>query len=139
MSYIDKINRQLDARKYVGLFLLRIFIGSRLIYGVIDNILVWERMIEFSSFLENFNFPFPLMSAVTSVYIQFIGGVLILIGYKIRLASIIMAFNFLIAIIFVHLKSNDSIEIMTPAMAIFFGCLTFIFTGAGKISIDSKT
>ena len=138
MSYIDKINNQLDARNYVGLFLLRVFIGIRLIYGVIDNIIAWERMMEFSSFLESFNFPFPVISAITSVYLQFIGGILILIGYKIRLASIVLAFNFLIAIIFVHIKANDSIEAMTPAMAMLFGCLTLIFTGAGKISIDSK-
>ena len=68
----QKIERFLDANKHVGILLLRIFIGCRLIYGVIDNIFSWERMIEFSNFLEANNFPSPIISAVTSVYVQFL-------------------------------------------------------------------
>ena len=93
-------------------------------------------MKEFSEFLQAQGFPFPLIAAVVSVYAQFICALLILIGYKIRLASFLMVFNFTIAIIMVH--HADSIEGMTPALAMLFGSITFLFTGAGKISIEKR-
>ena len=119
----------------LGILLLRIFIGSRLLYGVIDNIMSWERMVEFSKFLEANHFPLPLISAVTSVYIQFIGGLLILLGYKLRIASGILVINFVIALIAVHFAANDTVEGMTPALAMLFGCLTLFFTGPDKLSL----
>jgi uncharacterized membrane protein YphA (DoxX/SURF4 family) len=38
----------------------------------------------------------------------------------------------------VHLKSGDSIEGMTPALALFFGSLALFFTGPGKYSVDAR-
>ena len=136
MKWYHQLESYLGKRWDVGILLLRIFIGIRLIYGVIDNIFSWEKMIEFSHFLESYHFPFPLISANLSVYIQFICATLILIGYKIRMASFFIVINFIIALLFVHLKSNDSIEGMTPALAMLFGALTFVFTGAGQIALE---
>jgi len=93
-------------------------------------------MIEFSEFLHANGFPIPTISAVVSVYVQLLGAVMILIGFKIRLASVLLIINFLIALIMVHFRLNDTIEGMTPALAMLFGCLTFLFTGAGKWSMD---
>lgn len=121
----------------IGIFILRLFIGLRLIYGVLDNIVSWDRMIDFSEFLSNHSFPFPLMSAVASVYIQFFCSIAILLGYKVRMASYLLIINFIVAIIFVHIRSHDSIEVMTPALAMLFGCITLFCTGGYKISLDS--
>ena len=133
----EKIVSYLDSKKHVGIFLLRIFVSTRLLYGVIDNILSWERMIEFSDFMQKNDFPFPTISAIISVYVQFICAILILIGYKIRFASFLLVINFMVALIFVHIRAHDTIEGMTPALAMLFGCLTFIFTGADKISLEN--
>ena len=137
MFNTQKIEQFLDTNKHVGILLLRIFIGSRLLYGVMDNVLSWERMIEFSIFLQNNNFPVPEISAVVSVYTQFIGAMLILLGFKIRFASFLLSINFFVALIFVHIRANDSIEGMTPALAMLFGCLTLLFTGAEKFSLEN--
>ena len=124
----------LDKNKDTGIFLLRLFIGIRLLYGVLDNIFSWDHMLEFKDFLNKFNFPFPLISAVVSVYAQAIAGIMILLGWKIRIAAILMIINFLVALIVVH--RNDTLEEMTPALAIFFSSLLFLFQGAGRISLD---
>ncbi|MBA2746356.1 MAG: DoxX family protein [Flavisolibacter sp.] len=116
-----------------GIFLLRLFVGVRLIYGTIDNILDWDRMKEFESFLASQGFIVPLISAVVSVYAQFICGILILIGWKIRWAGIIMTINFLVAS---YIELPRGFELMTPALAIFFSSLVFFFEGAGRYSID---
>lgn len=121
----------------LGLLLLRLFIGLRLVYGVIDNIISWARMKEFEAFLAQFNFPFPLLSANVSVYLQAICGIGILIGYQVRIASMLMVLNFGIAL-FVHFKMGDTIEGMTPALALLFGCLCLFFTGAGRYAIDKS-
>ena len=122
--------------KAIGILLLRIFIGGRLLYGVIDNVLSWERMIEFSEFLQAYHFPFPVISAIISVYVQFIGAIFVLIGFKTRVSSALLTINFLIALVAVHFRANDTIEGMTPALATWFGCLTLLFTGAGKLSLE---
>ena len=134
----NRIESYLDSKKYLGIFLLRVFVGIRLLYGVIDNIVSWERMIEFSAFLQNNGFPLPMFSAITSVYVQFLGAILILVGYKIRYASFVLVVNFLVAVIFVHVRANDTIEGMTGALAMLFGCLTFLFNGADRISLDDR-
>ncbi len=94
-------------------------------------------MMEFSNFLEANNFPFPIISAVVSVYVQFFGAIFILFGYKLRIASFLLTINFIVALICVHFPANDTIEGMTPALAMLFGCLTLLFTGADKISIEN--
>ncbi|MEQ9426091.1 MAG: DoxX family protein [Cyclobacteriaceae bacterium] len=129
----------LDSKKYVGILLLRIFIGSRLLYGVLDNVLSWERMLEFSGFLEFNGFIFPMANAVISVYAQFFCALLVLIGYQTRIASFVLIVNFSVALIFVHLRAGDSVEGMTGALAMLFGGLTLLFTGADKISLDARS
>lgn len=129
----------LDSKKYVGILLLRIFIGSRLLYGVLDNVLSWERMLEFSDFLEFNGFIFPVANAVISVYAQFFCALLVLIGYQTRIASFVLIVNFSVALIFVHLRAGDSVEGMTGALAMLFGGLTLLFTGADKISLDARS
>jgi putative oxidoreductase len=124
------------ARQDVGMLLMRLFIGGRLLYGVLDNVFNWSHMLKFRDFLHLFHFPMPLVSAVVSVYAQAIAGVFILIGWKIRWASLIMVFNFIVALVAVHW--GQSVEQMTPALAMLFGNLLFLFTGAGKYALDRE-
>lgn len=133
---MQKIENWLNSNADIGLLILRIFIGSRLIYGVIDNIISWEKMLEFAGFLKINNFPLPVFSAVLSVYAQFLCAILILVGYKTRFAAAILTFNFIVAMVSVHLK--DSVEVMTPALAMLFISLTLMFTGAGRWAVEKK-
>ena len=119
-----------------GILLLRVFVGLRLIYGVIDNVVSWEHMMKFSSFLHSFNFPVPLASAITSVYLQLLAGFMIVLGLYFRYAALAIIINFSVALLTVHW--HDSPEGMTPALAILFCCILFLFQGPGRISIDEK-
>ena len=126
----------LDQNKDVGVLLLRAFVGLRLIYGVTDNVISWEHMKAFEGFLAANSFSLPLISAVLSVYAQLICGLMILIGFHIRIAAFIMVINFLIALVMVH--RTDTVEGMTPALAMLFSSLLFLFYGAGKIAVGRK-
>lgn len=92
---------------------------------------------EFAEFLESFGFPVPVASAVVSVYVQLLGGIAILLGFKIRVASILIVINFLVALVMVHFPAGDTFELMTPPLAMLFGAATFVFSGAGAISIET--
>ena len=38
----------------IGLLILRIFIGARILYGVIDNVINWDKMNEVAQFLSQY-------------------------------------------------------------------------------------
>ncbi|GJM31226.1 MAG: hypothetical protein DHS20C18_02270 [Saprospiraceae bacterium] len=130
----EKLNTYFDQRKDYGAIFIRLLIGFHLIYGVQDNVLSWERMIEFKDFLVSHQFPFPFVCAVVSVYMQLICGLLYIFGAFIRMAALVMITNFLIAILMVHL--GDNYPNAFPALAMLFGSLFLLFNGAGKFSID---
>lgn len=92
----------MDNLKKVADLPIRLAVGIHLIYGTQDNIFSWEKMPEFRDFLAAFNMPFPMLSAITSVYAQFIAGILFILGWKVRTAALVMIFNFIVAIFLVH-------------------------------------
>ena len=126
----------LDRHRDVGVLLLRLFLGSRLLYGVVDNIVDWQRMLEFRDFLEKFQFPWPLASAVVSVYAQFLAGALFLLGWHTRPAALLMIVNFAVALATVH--RSDTFQGMTPALAMLFGSVLLLFQGPGRYALDAR-
>lgn len=107
-------------RKYADLF-IRIPVGFHLTYGVWDNIISWDRMLEFKEFLTLHHFPLPLICAIVSVYAQFICGLLFITGYKIKYAAAVMIINFIIAILMVHL--GDPYPNVFPAIMMLGGSI----------------
>ena len=114
-------------------FPIRLAVGFHLIYGTQDNVFSWERMLEFRDFLEDFNMPFPLLSAITSVYAQFIAGILFIIGWKVRAAGLVMIFNFIVAILLVHM--NDPYPNIYPAISMLAGAAFLALNGVGNVSV----
>lgn len=125
-----------DQHKSIGILLLRIFIGVRLVYGVMDNVFSWHHMLLFRNFLEQFHFPFPLVSALVSVSAQFLAGIMIILGWKIRWAALLMIINFLVALFTVH--RADSFEEMTTVLCIIFINVLFLFVGPGKYAMERE-
>lgn len=125
---------KLEKYRDYGAFVIRLIFSYHLIRGVIDNIVSWERMEEFAAFLNNFNFPFPIVSAILSVYLQFISAVLVLIGFKTRWVSAVLLIHFLIAILMVHI--GDSYQNVFPALVMVVFSLFLLLNGAGKPAVD---
>jgi len=126
----------LNNNRDIGILLLRMFVGIRLIYGVADNILHWKHMVAFEQFLAANNFPIPIASAIVSVYAQFISGLMIVTGFQIRIAAFVMILNFLVALVMVHL--HDSFEGMTPALAMLFCNVLLLFVGGGRYALKRE-
>ena len=120
----------------IGLLVLRIVIGGHLIWSTQDNVFSWARMLEFRDFLEHFGFPVPLVAAITSVAVQFLGGTALVLGVLTRPAAMLLAINFVVAIIMVD--ALRPYPAAFPALAIAAACVAILFTGAGRYSTDFR-
>ena len=128
------MNAFFDKRKEYGVVVLRILIGWRLIDGTQDNVFSWARMIEFRDFLHAHGVAAPLLAAIVSVYAQFICGICYVLGGFMRVAAIVMIINFIAALIIAH--RDDTFQNAFQALTILFASVFFLFSGAGKLSID---
>lgn len=123
----------------LAFLLLRIAFGFRLIYGTFDNIIDWNRMLEFETFLANNGFPFPLVCAIVSVYIQFLAGLSWIIGFKVKWTSLLMIVNFVIALVVVHLAHGDAYLNMAPAVHLLVIAVFLYLVGPGRYAIDKPS
>lgn len=130
---MEKLNTFFRKYSKYGEVFIRIIIGFHLIYGTQDNVFYWDRMLEFSEFLAGFGFPVPLLSAIVSVYAQFLSGIMYIIGFHVRIAALVMVFNFTVAILMVHI--GDSYPEMFPALVMLFGSLYLLLNGSKVLSI----
>lgn len=133
------MNLQKTFSKYADLSLLflRIAFGVRLIWGTQDNILSNERMQEFAGFLEANGFPFPMVSAFASVYLQFAAGLCWILGLWVREASLVMVANFVIAILMAHI--GDTYINTAPAIHLLTFSFFLLCNGGGKYVIKSPS
>ncbi len=132
---MNQLNNLFEKKSAFGELFIRFAIGFHLIYGTQDNIFSWDRMLEFSEFLTAFGFPLPLISAMVSVYAQFISGIMYILGFQVRVAAMVMISNFLVALIMVHI--GDSYPGMFPAIMMLAGSCYLLFNGSKVFSIDN--
>lgn len=126
--------RPLAALGDLALLTARLLTGSFLIHGVLDNILSRERMAEFSGFLAANGFAAPDLMAPLSVWAQCAIGIALILGLLTRWAGLLLAFNFTIGVVMVHLAQSFR-EIWPAAVLIALGLL-FATLGAGRIALD---
>ena len=130
MVFLNGLSRFSDA----GLLLLRLLVGAFLVWGVWDNIVSAERMAEFEAFMAQFGFPAPGVLAPVSVYAQFACGILFLLGLFTRWAGLIMAFNFIVGFLMVHLA--DDFRAQFPALILIAVGLYAAAAGGGRYALD---
>lgn len=126
--------RPLAAFGDLALLTARLLTGSFLIHGVLDNILSRARMAEFSGFLAANRFAAPDIMAPLSVWVQFTIGIALILGLLARWAGLLLAFNFTVGVVMVHLAQSFR-EIWPAAVLITLGLL-FATLGAGRIALD---
>ncbi len=115
----------------LGLLILRIgFAGMLLTHGIPKINLLFESPIKFAD---------PIgVGETTTLILALIGEVvapiLILIGFKTKLATIPSIITMLVAIFVIH--ASDPIDVKEKAILYLVAFLVIFLTGAGKYSID---
>jgi uncharacterized membrane protein YphA (DoxX/SURF4 family) len=117
-----------------ALLATRLLTGAFLIHGVWDNIVSSERMTEFVDFLAANGFAMPELMAPLSVWAQFAIGIALILGLLTRWAGLLLAFNFIVAVIMVHW--DQSFREWWPAIILVALGLLFATIGAGRHAID---
>lgn len=116
------------------LLLLRLVTGAFLIHETWDNVTSGARMREFAGFLGQHGFPLPHLMAPLSVAVQLGCGVLLILGLATRLAGLLIAANFAIAVYMVHWAEPP--RGWWPALVLVFLGLHFAAAGSGKFGAD---
>ncbi len=118
----------------VGLALLRVGVSLMMIFG--------HGLGKFQNLIAgNFEFPNPIgIGSTPSLFLavigEFIAPILILIGYKTRLAAIPAAITMAVAYFAVHL--NDPFKVQEKALYYLLAFVVIALVGPGKYSLDKK-
>ncbi len=131
------IGRLNDLARFSDLTLLglRVLTGAFLVHETWDNVTSRARMDEFVQFLAQFGFPLPWLLAPLSVAVQFGCGALLIAGLLTRWAGLLVAANFTVAVLMVHLE--EPFRGWWPALVLVFLGLHFAAAGSGKFGLDA--
>jgi putative oxidoreductase len=116
-------------------FIGRIFISLIFLIAGVGKIFNYEGTI---GYMESFGIPDYLL--IPAIIIEILFPLLVIIGYKTKLAAIILAlFTISLAIIF-HTDFSNQMQLMSflKNLAIAGGFLIIFARGAGKYSIDQR-
>ena len=117
---------------------LRVLVGSFLMWGTWDNVTSAARMQEFAAFLTALHCPMPELAAPVSVYAQFLCGALILMGLATRWAGLVMTFNFIVAIALLTLGGGETdFRALFPPLVMIAVPLVLATHGAGAYAADA--
>ena len=114
---------------------LRLLTGAFLMHETWDNVSSRARMGEFVQFLDQFGFPVPWLLAPLSVAVQFGCGALLILGLLTRVAGLLVAANFVVAVAMVHFA--EPFRGWWPALVLVFLGLHFAAAGSGKFGLDA--
>ena len=114
---------------------LRALTGAFLMHETWDNVSSRARMGEFVQFLDQFGFPVPWLMAPLSVAVQFGCGALLILGLLTRMAGLLVAANFVVAVAMVHFA--EPFRGWWPALVLVFLGLHFAAAGSGKFGLDA--
>lgn len=116
-----------------GVTLLRIFAGIALAFGH-----GYGKLPPSESFVTNtgnLGFPAPVFFAWAAALSEFLGGILLALGFLTRISSFFIACVMLTALLGVHL--NDPFNNQEKAFLFLFIAIAFLLKGSGDWSIDS--
>ncbi|MCT8998910.1 DoxX family protein [Chelativorans intermedius] len=84
--------------------------------------------------------PMPMISAVLVGLVELVGGLAVLVGFKTRIAALVLAAFTLAATLIAHLDFGDQMQVtmLLKNLAIIGGFLTLIAHGAGSLSLDTR-
>ena len=116
------------------LFALRALTGGFMMHETWDNVSSRARMGEFVEFLSQHDFSLAWLLAPLSVAVQFGCGALLIIGLLTRVAGLLIAANFVVAVVMVHWA--EPFRGWWPALVLVFLGLHFAAAGSGKFGLD---
>jgi len=117
---------------YAVLF-IRLAFGFHLLYYAVPPL--WNgTVVEGAEWLGSLGVPFPVLMSWLYILTEFLGGIMLIVGFQTRLVAIPLIITFLVAYFLVH--GGDPYEDSFQALQMLAVSCYFLFHGSGKLSID---
>ena len=84
--------------------------------------------------------PAPMVTTVVVGLVELVGGLAILVGFRTRIAALVLALFTLAATAIAHLDFSDAMQVLMlqKNLAITGGLLLLALVGAGALSVDRR-
>lgn len=127
-------NAGLMKNKDLALLLLRIGVGLIFIVSGWGKLAGIEGV---QSFFGNIGIPLPSVMAWVVALVEFLGGIMVLTGYKIQIPAILLAIVMLVAIFTVKLGGDNVFSGMRLELMLLLTSLSLSMMGSGQYSIEA--
>jgi putative oxidoreductase len=115
----------------IALLLLRIGVGIIFIHAGWGKVTGIEGT---QGFFGNIGIPAPALMAWVVALVEFIGGIMLLVGVKIRIPAILLAITMLVAILTTKLSGDDPFRAMRLDLILMLASVALALTGAGRLA-----
>jgi len=119
--------------KNLALLLLRIGVGLIFVLAGWGKLTGIENV---QGFFGNVGIPMAGIMAWVVAIVEFVGGIMVLIGYKIKVPSLLLAFIMIVAILTVKLGGDGGFSGMRVDIMLLVTSLALAILGSGGYSVD---
>jgi len=93
-----------------------------------------------AGWFESLGIPAPTLAAVGSGVVELVGGLAILVGFKTRIAALVLAIFTVAATLIAHTNLADQVQqlFFMKNLAVTGGFLVLAAAGAGAYSVDAR-
>ena len=130
---IQRVLKPVLNKNNFGALFIRIAFGLHLLHYSWNDVTTLSAG-DNAEWLGSLGVPFPFIMSWAYILTQFIGGILLIVGYKTRLIAIPLIITFLVAYFLVH--AGDTYKDAFEAIQMLAVSLFFFFNGSGKLSLD---
>jgi putative oxidoreductase len=116
----------------------------RVVVGIVFLMHGWQKLFAFkiagvTGMFTHIGIPLPGVLAVVVTFVEFLGGIALILGVATRVAAVLLAINMTVAILKVHLPhgffaSGGGYEFPLSLLA---ACVCLALAGAGAASVDN--
>jgi putative oxidoreductase len=126
----------LNQSDWIPILLVRLSVG--LLFFESGRGKIFVKFDELVKYFGELGIPLPYLNALVTAWIEFVGGICLIIGFATRIFSAPLAFIMLVAILTAQLKTVHTLGdfLFLPEVLLLVIFVWLIFSGPGKASLD---
>ncbi len=128
--------KYLNQSNWIPLLLVRLSVG--LLFFESGRGKLFVKFDDLVKYFGELGIPLPYLNALVTAWIEFVGGICLIIGFATRIFSAPLAFIMLVAILTAQLKTVHTLGdfLFLPEVLLLTIFIWLVFSGPGKVSLD---
>jgi len=128
--------KYLNQSDWIPLLLVRLSVG--LLFFESGRGKLFVKFDDLVKYFGELGIPLPYLNALVTAWIEFVGGICLIIGFATRIFSAPLAFIMLVAILTAQLKTVHTLGdfLFLPEVLLLTIFIWLVFSGPGKVSLD---